>query len=221
VTVLVTGEMGFIGLHTTRALLDLGHECVLTTHRTVREPSFMVGGSMLLERLDVADRDAMLASPATLVGDLRAGAQALFNVLECSLAWDVPRVTIASTIGVYGGLPDLRGVSESLPLPMTAGGNMIVASKKSSELLSTLVGDRSGVNVANARLAAVWGPLGRKQSRFLAAPAMVHAAVDRAPAGAGAYADDAIDMLYVKDLRPRSRDRRLHRVARGRQRAVS
>jgi nucleoside-diphosphate-sugar epimerase len=41
---LITGRMGFMGMHTARALLDVGEECVLATHSgTVREPDFPWG----------------------------------------------------------------------------------------------------------------------------------------------------------------------------------
>ena len=217
--ILVTGGMGFIGSHTVQALTELGHSCVVTSHRTTRE----LGGNVSIEQVDVADRDAMLRlggrhaidgivhladptlahlsdpgiGPATLLADVRAGANALFNVLECAIACNVRRVTVASTIGVYGGVPDLRGVREELPLHMDAGGNVVAASKKSAELAVSLFRER-GVDAISARLPAVWGPRGRGDSRFFAAPGLIHAAVS-GESPARAYADDAIDLLYVKD----------------------
>jgi UDP-glucose 4-epimerase len=217
--ILVTGGMGFVGSQTVQALGDLGHRCVVTSHRSTRD----LGESVSIEHVDVADRDAMVglgrrhaiggivhladpalahlgdpsAGPATLIADVRAGADALFNVLECAIAWDVQRVTVASTIGVYGGVPDLRSVREELPLQMTAGGNVVAASKKSAELVVSLFRER-GVEAISVRLPAVWGPRGRKESRFFAAPGLIHAAVSGESAPT-AYADDAIDMLFVKD----------------------
>ena len=217
--ILVTGGMGFIGSHTAQALTDLGHSCVVTSHRSTNE----LDDTISSERVDVAERKAMLGlgerqvidgivhladpalahlgdpstGPATLLTDMRAGANALFNTLECAIAWNVRRVTVASTIGVYGGVPDLRGVSEELPLQMSAGGNVVAASKKGAELVVSLFRER-GIDAISVRLPAVWGPRGRKESRFFAAPGLIHAAVsDESPATA--YADDAIDMLYVKD----------------------
>ena len=128
---------------------------------------------------------------------MRAGADALFNVLECAIVWGVRRITIASTIGVYGGVPEMRGVREELPLQMAAGGNLVAVSKKSAELVVSLFRER-GVDAISARLPAVWGPRGRKESRFFAAPGLVHAAVS-GESPPTAYADDAIDVLYVKD----------------------
>lgn len=217
--ILVTGGMGFIGSHTAQALADLGHGCVVTSHRTTRD----LGDAISIERVNAADRDALVglgerhaiggivhladpalahlgdpsAGPATLLADMRAGADALFNVLECAIAWDVRRVTVASTIGVYGGLRDLRGVSERLPLQMAAGGNVVAASKMSAELVVSLFRER-GVDAISVRLPAVWGPRGRKESRFFAAPGLIHAAVRGEPPPT-TYADDAIDLMYIKD----------------------
>ncbi len=217
--ILVTGGMGFIGSHTAQALAGLGHGCVVTSRRTSRD----LGDAISTEQVDVADRDAMMglgdrhaidgivhladpalahlgdpnAGPASLIADMRAGAEALFNALECAIAWNVRRVTVASTIGVFGGLPDLRGVGEQLPLQIDSGGNIVAASKKTAEVLVSVFRAR-GVDAITVRLPAVWGPLGRTQSRFFAAPALIHAAVG-GESPPTAYADDAIDLLYVKD----------------------
>ena len=39
-SVLITGGMGFTGLHTARALLDAGEDVVITWYQTWREPDF-------------------------------------------------------------------------------------------------------------------------------------------------------------------------------------
>lgn len=229
---LVTGGMGFIGSHTAAALLDLGHSCVLTRHRTARAPDFLadeIGRRIVVEQLDISDQDALLAlgdrhaitgivhladpgltgwadsrpAAATVLGDLRAGTRTLLGVLEAAAAWEVTRVMVASTIGVYGGLPDLRGLREDAPLPIGSGGNPIAASKKLVELLCSSFAERTGAEIVTARIGGVWGPLGHPRSRFGAAPSLVHAAVaggPSEPAGEAApYAEDAIDLLYVKD----------------------
>jgi UDP-glucose 4-epimerase len=73
-----------------------------------------------------------------------------------------------------------------------------------AELLGTYVAASAGFELVNLRIGAIWGPLGRTESRFFALPQLVHAAVqgrepDMSPPRATAYADDGIDLCYVKD----------------------
>jgi UDP-glucose 4-epimerase len=124
-------------------------------------------------------------------------------VLHAARDWQVPRVGVASTIGVYGGVAGESPLREDVPLPMTAG-HAIPAFKKIGELLSDYVAGELGVEILNYRISAGWGPLGRPVSPFFAAPQLVHAAVrgtapDLSTLYSPGYADDGIDMCYVKD----------------------
>ncbi len=207
--VLVTGGLGFIGSHTVDSLVELGSTCVIASRR--HEPPVDITDRAAL--LAIGERHSIaaivhLAAPAIgangIVGELRAGVDGLLNVLEAAAAWGARRVVVASSIGVYGGLEDMRALREDAPLPMTAGGNPVAASKKAGELLGEVTGERLGVEVVNARLAAIWGPRGRSRSRFIAAPTLVHAAVRGEqpafePPQRTPYADDAIDLCYVRD----------------------
>src|ERR1700716_2415848 len=58
--ILVTGGLGMIGAHTARALVDLGHEVVVTAHRRTEVPSFLAG-RITVEPVDVTDPDDFLA----------------------------------------------------------------------------------------------------------------------------------------------------------------
>ena len=61
--ILITGGLGFIGLHTARALLDLGQSCVLIQHRTARQPDFIkneIGQRIFIEEADIADQNTLL-----------------------------------------------------------------------------------------------------------------------------------------------------------------
>src|SRR5579871_2618111 len=54
--ILITGGMGFIGLHTARRFVDSGEDVVVTQFRTRREPEFIrneLGKRVLVESLDV------------------------------------------------------------------------------------------------------------------------------------------------------------------------
>jgi UDP-glucose 4-epimerase len=124
-------------------------------------------------------------------------------VLEAAREWQVPRVGLASTIGVYGGVTEPSPLREDVPLPMAAM-HAIPVFKKIGELAADYLADLIGVEIYNARIAAIWGPLGRTASPFFGAPQLLHAAVrgtepDMSAMRAPAQADDAIDLCYVKD----------------------
>ncbi len=208
---LLTGGLGFIGSHVARALLDLGEPVVLTRGTTA--PSFLDDPRVFVERVDMTDRSAMLElgsryaitgivhlggvmpSPDDYVGAFRANSEALLNVFEAAREWDVRRVGVASAIGVYGGVSGLPWREDAL-MPL-ASPHPIPAAKKVNEILATLLGSNLGVEVANLRIGAIWGPLGRPRSAFFAVPALVHSAVSGG--SVEAFADDFMDILYVRD----------------------
>jgi UDP-glucose 4-epimerase len=224
--ILITGGLGFIGSHTARALADLGESCLLVQRRSAGAvPGFLAGphadGRVLLEQADLGDRDAFLEigrrHPITgivhLAGSVpwppgagepvdaaRAAVGSLLTVVQAARDWQVPRVGVASTIGVYGGVRAASPLGEELPLPMTSG-HVIPAFKKIGELLTDHLAGATGVEIVNLRIGAVWGPLGRPASMFFAAPQLVHAAATgTAPELPGPlYADDGGDLIYVKD----------------------
>jgi UDP-glucose 4-epimerase len=220
--ILVTGGLGFIGAHTGRALLDLGERCVLAQRRTAPLPAFLAGTGdrAVVERMDCTDLAGVLDVgrrheitgivhlAATGMGrdapldELRENAQALFTVLSAARAWGVTRVVQASTIGVYAGV-ETAPYREDTPLPVHSV-HPIPAFKKAAEILADAVAGSVGFDIVSVRIGAIWGPLGRPASPFFAAPRLVHAAVgsgDRTAADGSdpPYADDAIDMSYVRD----------------------
>jgi UDP-glucose 4-epimerase len=220
--ILITGGLGFIGTHVARALLDLGQACVVTRHRSARRAEFLadeIDRRLFVEPLDITDPDSFVElgkrHPITSVihlagagiGTARAldalseNTQGLVNVLRAADAWGVSRVGIASTIGVYGGVAG-NPLPEDALLPMPSG-HAIPAAKKIMEILALCAAGDSAFDVVNFRIAAIWGPLGRSQSPFFAAPRLIHAAVKGEdpgfPPGRTPYAEDGIDMCYVKD----------------------
>lgn len=248
--ILVTGGLGFIGSHTARALLDLGEECVLVQRREPGAlPGFLVGAGgrplVRTERADLGDAEALrrigerhavtgvlhLAGSvpwppgaADPVGAAQDALGSLFNVVRAAAGRQVPRVVVASTIGVYAGAPGtLPGTApgsggdagpdrtpevtaplgEDLPLPMTAG-HAIPAFKKIGELLTGHLAAATGVDLVSARISAVWGPLGRPASPFVAVPQLVHAAArgtepDLSALYAPARAGQGADLIYARD----------------------
>ncbi|TQS40273.1 NAD-dependent epimerase/dehydratase family protein [Cryptosporangium phraense] len=207
--ILVTGGLGFLGTHTARALLDLGEECLAVGRSAPAGRT----GRLVVEPLDCTDLGALLALggryPVTgivhlagvrpgsvpVVDELRANVTAGLNVVAAAVAWGVPRVTVASTIGVYGGVPGPVWREDS-PLPVASAGG-IPASKKAVEVLLP-VAAAGATEVVHVRIGAAWGPGGRPASPFIAAPALVHAAV-RGMDPPVVQADDAVDLIYAPD----------------------
>jgi UDP-glucose 4-epimerase len=216
--ILITGGNGFIGLHTARALLDLGEPCVLTRYRTTRQPSFLaaeLGGTLLVEQVDLTDRQAVLdlgerhtftgivhlaeggIGVPSLTEHVPLGAAPLMNVLAAADAWGVRRVSVASAIGVYMHIEDIP-LHEDVPMPMTAS-HPIELMKKTSELICSFLAARAGFEIVTLRISGVYGPLYRNLSPLGIPGHLVHAAVNGNAPPFHPYAEDGIDWCYAKD----------------------
>src|SRR5215472_2376325 len=224
--ILVTGGLGFIGSHVTRALLGLGESCVLVQRREPSLPDDLAGEAgrrVFAERADVTDLAALqeigtrhkvtgivhLAGsvpwppgPQPPVAGARAALGSLLNVLQAACDWQVPRVGVASTIGVYGGVTGDPPLREDAPLPMPSG-HVIPAFKKIGELLADYLAGATGIEILSYRISP-WGPGGNPASPFTAAPQLVHAAArgtvpDFSALRSPPYAGDGFDMCYVRD----------------------
>lgn len=220
--ILVTGGMGFIGLHTARRLVDAGSEAVITRYRATREPEFIaehLGHKVVVETLDVTDFSRVfevmythdvesvvhLAVPGlgalSPAEDARVNISGLMNVLEASRILGVKRVSLASSVAVYAGSSS-RPYREDDPLPIRSP-NPTCAYKKSWEILGGHFAERTGMEVVALRIGGIYGPLYHSMANLPSR--LVHAAVrGRDPGLAGArggvpYAEDATDLCYVKD----------------------
>ncbi|WP_426513754.1 NAD-dependent epimerase/dehydratase family protein [Dactylosporangium sp. McL0621] len=211
--ILVTGGLGMIGAHTARALVDLGHEVVVTAHRRAGVPSFLAG-KVAVEPLDVTDRDAFLAlADRHDIGDIvhlagsipgenpvdyfRADTTGLLNALDAARTWGVRRFVVAGSLGVYLGRTEIPW-HEELALPAAESPHPIIAFKKAVEPL-TLDGLRgTGVQPVVLRIGSVWGPLMDPESPFN--PMMPYLnAVLRGERPAPRYAGDGGDSCYAPD----------------------
>jgi UDP-glucose 4-epimerase len=196
----------------------------LVQRRAAGVPAALAGEPVAVEQADITDLTALLdigsrhkitgivhlagstpwpPGPDQPVDAARKAIGGLLNVIQAAQDWGVRRVGVASTIGIYGGVASDGPLSENLPLPMTAG-HVIPAFKKIGELLTGYLTDATAIDIVNYRIAAIWGPLGHAASSFFAAPQLVHAAargttLDLAPLRSPVYAEDSIDMCYVKD----------------------
>jgi UDP-glucose 4-epimerase len=225
--IVVTGGLGFIGSHTSRALLDRGESCLLVQRRGGTLPGAETEAAdkrLVVAQADLRDRDAFLALGRAhritgivhLAGSVPwpPGAQqpvaaardavgTLLTVVQAAVDWGVPRVTVASTIGVYAGIEAANPLPEELPLSMSSP-HVIPAFKKVGELLTDHLAGATGVEIVNLRISAVWGPLGRPTSPFTPVPQLVHAAAhgtapDLSALATPAHSDDGGDLCYVKD----------------------
>ena len=211
--ILVTGGLGMIGAHTARALVDLGHQVVVTAHRRTEVPSFLAG-LVTVESLDVTDRDAFLALgdrhdisdivhlAGTIPGEdpvdfFRADTTGLFNALDAARTWRVRRFAVASSLGVYLGRPETRW-HEELALPTAELPHLIIAFKKAVEPLTTHSLQGSGVRPVLLRIGSIWGPLMDPESPFFHIPPYI-SAVLRGEQPQTLYADDGGDSCYAPD----------------------
>lgn len=214
--ILITGGSGFIGLHTAHALLEAGHDVVITQFRVERHLPALGGfeGRIAREAVDITSPfsvadvvsrhhvDGILHLVAPGRGALSAGEElrvntvGLYNVLEAARVGGAKRVILASSVTVYGSLPH-GPFSEDQPLPVTSK-NEVEAFKKAEEILGFHYADRTGLNVVSARIAYIFGPL--YHSMVNPPSRMVHAAVDGKPGHFDRIpARDSHDYCYVKD----------------------
>jgi len=211
--ILVTGGLGMIGTHTAQALVDLGHDVVVTTHRRTDVPSFLAG-KVTVESLDVTDRDAFLALAdrhdisdiVHLAGSIpdedpvdffRTELTGLLNALDAARAWGVRRFAVAGSLGVYTGRTETPW-HEELALPSTDLPHVIIAFKKAVEPLTTHSLQGSGVQPVLLRIGSIWGPLMDPESPFNPIPPYI-SAVLRGEQPKPVYADDGGDNCYAPD----------------------
>jgi UDP-glucose 4-epimerase len=215
--ILITGGLGFIGLHTARAVLDMGEDVVLTQYRVARAPDFIkdeFGKRAFIEQLDITDGERMkeignahkitgiihLAVPGlaalSAAEDYRVNMFGLLNVLEAGEAWGVERISLGSSVTVYAGVKE-GPFEEEMPLRMTSS-NPTEAFKKAFEVLGNHYAQRTGMNVLMLRIAGIYGPLYHSMANLPSR--LVHAALKgEAPPMRGEFAEDGGDLCYVKD----------------------
>ena len=222
--ILITGGMGFIGLHTARAMLDAGEDVVITYYQTWREPDFIkdeFGGRVQVEKVDVTDREALLAlgekhditsichlavtglGAFDAIGDMRVNLNGLMNVMEAGVQWGVSRVSLASSIAIYSSVAE-GPFKEDIPLPIYATGNPTETYKKTFEIGSAATLASAPTSRSSTSASAASGA--RSTTRWPTSRAeLVHAAVNgvdpNLAAGRGGvpFSDDLADFCYVKD----------------------
>ena len=181
--ILITGGMGFIGLHTARRFLDVGQEVVITRFSQWREPAFIkdeYGKRVHVERVDVASPHDLLglvqkygvthivhfAVPGlgalTPAEDFRVHTMSLLNVLEAARLSGVQRVVVGSSHSVYSGLRE-GPFREDAALPVESPPGMTYSGVdpflRAKEILGLHYTVQTGLDIIFARLANIYGPL--------------------------------------------------------------
>jgi UDP-glucose 4-epimerase len=221
--ILVTGGLGFIGSHTVRALTEAGQECVLLQRRGPQLPPHLADLPVHVVQGDVADLDALLAAgkqypitgivhlatalpwkttEADPITDTGRALEAFLNLVRAAQTLGVRRIVTASTIGVYHGAAE-EALTEDQPLSFDYL-HVIPTFKKITELLAGHLSHVTDVEIVNARISGTWGPGGHLPDPFFAASALALAAARRTEPDlsgllAPPHAEDALDLLYVKD----------------------
>src|SRR5256712_4107503 len=220
--ILVLGELdGFKGFKTTEALVEQGQDCVVTRHKSNEIPRFL---QKHIDHHHVFIEDADSTSIADLrkiggkhkidgivnvgggfasgEGPLR-GLKGYFDMLDATFRvaqeWKVKRVTFSSTGGMYLGLSGT--VDEEHPIALQSM-FPILAYQKIVEVAAEQFAKKTGISAICVRLMGMFGPFDGAQ---LGLPArLVHAAVNgRPPSFEDVFfgnADDAVDLLYIKDM---------------------
>ena len=124
----------------------------------------------------------------------------LNNVFQLAQEWKVKRVTFSSTGGMYLGLPGT--VNEEQPIVLQSM-FPILAYQKIVEVASSEFAKASGISSICVRLMGMYGPFQDPEQGSLALR-LVHSAVTGKPVDLEdvffGYADDSVDLLYIKDL---------------------
>ena len=224
--ILITGGLGHIGSATVRALQAVGEECVLVQRRSPAVPDGRFATPVTAVQADVKDigalraigRDFKITGVIHMAGSMpwppspdeapvpaaREALGGLLNIIQVAHEWGVRRVSLASTIGVYAGLPNTGALSEEMPVPLTAP-HVIPTFKRIGELLGNHLAKATGVEIIHLRISGAWGPLGHLPNFAFPAPQFVHAAatgtpVDLSGVGGRLKIDDGLDLCYVHDI---------------------
>jgi len=222
--ILVTGSAGFIGMHTAKRLLDLGHEVVGVDNlndyydvglKQARLDQLILHPNFEFVRLDIADAAALRhlfpsVKPIRVVhlaaqpgvryslqnphAYVNSNLVGFLNVLEGCRAERVEHLVYASSSSVYGG---------NTHLPFSEHDNvdhpisLYAATKKSNELMAHAYSHLFGLPTTGLRFFTVYGPWGRPD---MSPSLFVRAILDGKPIDVFNHGNMQRDFTYVDDI---------------------
>jgi UDP-glucuronate 4-epimerase len=192
VAILLTGVAGFIGFHTTRALLAQGHTVIgvdrvddyYDTRLKEARLAQLDGPNFTFVRADVADRDAMLALASnhiTHIVHLAAQAGVRFSMIDpyayvmSNVMGQVVMLELARKMPslehfLYASSSSVYGLNRTLPFEETARvdqpSSLYAATKRSGELISHAYTHLYGLPQTGLRFFTVYGPWGRPDMAY-------------------------------------------------------
>src|SRR5262244_3032077 len=176
--ILIIGGMGFIGLNTALRFLEVGKRVVLSQHSSRRIPDVLkpeIGTRAMIAQMDVTNPYEvfevvrrhqvesivnLMAPPARSLStqaDYHLYTAGLQNVLEAARTFGLRRVSLGSSVAVYGGLP-AGPFREDGPLPVPSP-TQVSAFKKGMEMHAHFYAAQSKLDVVALRIASIYGPL--------------------------------------------------------------
>jgi UDP-glucuronate 4-epimerase len=189
-TVIVTGAAGFIGFHTSRALLARGSRVIGIDNlndyyevslKQARLDQLVAHGNFHFEKRDVADRDAMLALAGQypdVEGIIHLAAQAgvrhsltdPYIYVQSNVMGQVVMLELARRFKrlkhfVYASSSSVYGGSQALPFseadPVDRPNSLYAATKRADELVAHTYAHLYGMPATGLRFFTVYGPWGR------------------------------------------------------------
>ena len=227
-TILVVGGLnGFVGSNTTEALVNLGQNCIVTRHKRPEIPKFLQphidDKRVIIEEADATSYEDLRkigekhqidgivnvgggfrSSPETPTSRLQGYFDMLTAIFRLAQEWKVKRVTFSSTGGMYLGLQGVASEDQPIylqsPIPQIPG---ILQRQKIVEVASEEFTKATGISSICCRLMGFYGPFQDPDQASIALR-LVHAAVSGKPPNLEnaffSFADDAVDLIYIKDL---------------------
>ncbi|MCE9522101.1 MAG: NAD-dependent epimerase/dehydratase family protein [Alphaproteobacteria bacterium] len=224
--VLLTGAAGFIGFHTSQALLAQGHEVVgvdnlnsyyEVTLKEARLAQLTAQKGFAFEKLDISDRDAMLGLAAKYPGVthvIHLAAQAgvrhsltdpytyvTSNVMGQVILLELARKFSKLEHFVYASSSSVYGGNTKLPFSIDdeteQPNSLYAATKKADELIGHTYAHLYGVPATGLRFFTVYGPWGRPD---MAAFLFTRAILKGEPISVFNHGEMWRDFTYVEDI---------------------